>query len=103
MRWSHRPNIAGGTPSVTYVIDNPEHRFAVFVGHLENGTVHPFEVWVNGEVVPRGMGALAKNLSMDMRSEDREWLKIKLKSLAKTPTIPFSMTMPSGERETVAR
>ncbi len=102
LRWSRRPSIPGGTPCVTYVIDNPEHRFAVFVGHLENGTVHPFEVWVNGEVVPRGLSALAKNLSMDMRSEDREWLKIKLESLAKTPNIPFEMTMPDGQRHMVA-
>ncbi len=101
LRWAHRPSFAGGTPSITYLIDNPEHRFAVFVGHIENGTNHPFEVWVNGENTPRGMGALAKNLSMDMRSEDREWLKIKLNSLSKTPTIPFQMTMPSGDKEIV--
>jgi len=101
LRWAHRPSFAGGTPSITYLIDNPEHRFAVFVGHIENGGNHPFEVWVNGENTPRGMGALAKNLSMDMRSEDREWLKIKLNSLSKTPTIPFQMTMPNGAREIV--
>ncbi len=102
LRWSRRPKVPGGTPCITYVIDNPEHRFAVFVGHLENGSVHPFEVWVNGEVVPRGLHALAKNLSMDMRSEDREWLKIKLESLSKTPTIPFEMTMPDGKRTPVS-
>lgn len=102
LRWAHRPFVANGTPSVTYVIDNPEHRFAVFVSHMENGSAHPFEVWVNGETVPRGLGALAKNLSMDMRSEDREWLKIKLESLAKTPTVPFVMTMPDGQKKTVA-
>ena len=101
LRWAHRPSFAGGTPSITYVIDNPEHRFAVFVGHIENGSNHPFEVWVNGEKTPRGMGALAKNLSMDMRSEDRAWLKIKLNSLSKTPTLPFEMTMPGGNKEIV--
>lgn len=101
LRWAHRPSFAAGTPSITYVIDNPAHRFAVFVSHIENGTVHPFEVWVNGAMTPRGMDALAKNLSMDMRSEDREWLKIKLNSLAKTPTQPFQMTMPCGNQETV--
>ena len=31
----------------------------------------PFEVWVNGAEQPRGLGALAKTLSMDMRAEDR--------------------------------
>lgn len=101
LRWAHRPYVASGTPSVTYVIDNPEHRFAVFVGHIENGSKHPFEVWVNGETVPRGMGALAKNLSMDMRSEDKEWLKIKLHSLSKTLTVPFEMTMPDGNKQMV--
>lgn len=102
LRWSHRPKVPGGTPCITYVIDNPDHRFAVFVGHLENGSAHPFEVWVNGEEVPRGLHALAKNLSMDMRSEDKEWLKIKLESLSKTPTIPFEMTMPGGQRAMVS-
>jgi ribonucleoside-diphosphate reductase alpha chain len=101
LRWAHRPGVAGGTPCITYLIDNPEHRFAVFVGHIENGDNHPFEVWVNGEKTPRGMSALAKNLSMDMRSEDRAWLKIKLNSLSKTPTVPFQMTMPSGDVEIV--
>ena len=101
LRWAHRPSIAAGTPSITYVIDNPEHRFAVFVSHIENGANHPFEVWVNGEKTPRGMNALAKNLSMDMRSEDRSWLQIKLNSLAKTPTVPFEMTMPDGNRAIV--
>ena len=101
LRWAHRPNRAQGTPSITYLIDNPEHRFAVFVSHMENGKNHPFEVWVNGEHTPRGLAALAKNLSMDMRSEDREWLRIKLASLSKTPTIAFQMTMPSGAIETV--
>ncbi|MEH6583144.1 MAG: adenosylcobalamin-dependent ribonucleoside-diphosphate reductase [Halioglobus sp.] len=100
LRWAHRPSFAGGTPSITYQIDNPEHRFAVFVGHIENGSNHPFEVWVNGET-PRGMDALAKNLSMDMRSEDRSWLKIKLNSLSRTPTVPFQMTMPNGNQEVV--
>jgi ribonucleoside-diphosphate reductase alpha chain len=101
LRWAHRPFVANGTPSVTYIIDNEEHRFAVFVSHMENGKPHPFEVWVNGETVPHGLNALAKNLSMDMRSEDREWLKIKLDSLAKTTTDPFEMTMPNGVKKIV--
>ncbi len=101
LRWAHRPSFAGGTPSITYFIDNPDHSFAVFVGHIENGSNHPFEVWVNGENTPRGMAALAKNLSMDMRSEDRSWLRIKLNSLSRTPTVPFQMTMPNGNKETV--
>jgi ribonucleoside-diphosphate reductase alpha chain len=69
---------------------------------MQDGKAQPFEVWVNGDNLPRGMAALAKNLSMDMRSEDREWLKIKLDSLSRTPTIPFTMTMPNGDSETVS-
>jgi ribonucleoside-diphosphate reductase alpha chain len=54
----------------------------VFVGHVEEaGGRHPFEVWINGAEQPRGLGALAKSLSMDMRSQDRGWLARKLESL----------------------
>jgi hypothetical protein len=35
-------------------------------------------VWVNGADQPRGLGAVAKTLSMDMRANDRGWLKLKL-------------------------
>jgi ribonucleoside-diphosphate reductase alpha chain len=40
-------------------------------------------VWVNGSEQPRGLGALAKTLSMDMRANDHAWLKLKLDALAK--------------------
>lgn len=53
---------------------------------------------MNGEQTPRGLGALAKNLSMDMRAQDRDWLKLKLDSLAKTPGAPFSLAMPPDGR-----
>ena len=39
---------------------------------------YPFEVWINGAEQPRGLGAIAKTLSMDMRAEDRAWLDMKL-------------------------
>jgi len=65
------------------MVDHPRGSFAVFVGHLENGRRQPFEVWINGAEQPRGLGALAKSLSMDMRSNDRGWLKTKLESLMK--------------------
>ena len=90
LRWPHRPKLAAGSPSWTYMVEAPGNRFAVFVGHVENGERHPFEVWVNGEQTPRGLAALAKNLSMDMRAQDRAWLKLKLDSLAKTPGAPFT-------------
>ena len=44
----------------------------------------PFEVWVNGTEQPRGLGAVAKTLSMDMRAQDKAWLKMKLDILART-------------------
>jgi ribonucleoside-diphosphate reductase alpha chain len=39
---------------------------------------------VNGAEQPRGLGAVAKTLSMDMRADDRAWLKAKLDVLAST-------------------
>ena len=76
------------------MVEAPGNRFAVFVGHVENGAKQPFEVWVNGEQTPRGLAALAKNLSMDMRAQDRAWLGLKLESLEKTPGAPFTVAMP---------
>lgn len=98
LRWPHRPKLTAGSPSWTYMVEAPSQRFAVFVGHVENGVSQPFEVWVNGEQTPRGLGALAKNLSMDMRAQDRAWLKQKLDSLAKTPGAPFTVAMPPEGR-----
>ena len=61
----------------------------------------PFEVWVNGAEQPRGLGAIAKALSMDMRSEDRAWLKMKLDALARARDEQgFAIPMPpDGERQ----
>ena len=39
---------------------------------------------MNGAEQPRGLGAVAKTLSMDMRADDRAWLKMKLDVLAST-------------------
>jgi len=101
LRWPGRPELAAGNPAWTYMIEHPQYRFAVFVGHVENGAPHPFEVWVNGSEQPRGLGALAKTLSMDMRANDRGWLKLKLDALAKAGgddafDMPFP---PRGERK----
>jgi ribonucleoside-diphosphate reductase alpha chain len=84
LRWPGRPKLAEGNPSWTYMIEHPHGHFALFVGHVENGTPHPFEVWVNGSEQPRGLGAVAKTLSMDMRADDPAWLRLKLDTLAKT-------------------
>jgi ribonucleoside-diphosphate reductase alpha chain len=101
LRWPGRPELAAGNPSWTYVIEHPHYRFAVFVGHIENGQPHAFEVWVNGSEQPRGLGALAKTLSMDMRANDHAWLALKLEALAKTRgDDAFDMTFPpAGEKK----
>jgi ribonucleoside-diphosphate reductase alpha chain len=86
LRWPGRPELPEGNPAWTYLIESPYGRFALFVGHVEqeDGRAFPFEVWVNGAEQPRGLGAVAKTLSMDMRANDRAWLKMKLDVLAAT-------------------
>ncbi|MFM2342773.1 MAG: hypothetical protein RLZZ592_2426, partial [Pseudomonadota bacterium] len=60
----------------------------------------PFEVWVNGAEQPRGVGALAKTLSMDLRTNDAAWLRLKLDALATVAEErAFEMpSPPSGEK-----
>jgi len=101
LRWPGRPDLSTGNPAWTYMIEHPPYRFAVFVGHVENGRAHAFEVWVNGSEQPRGLGALAKTLSMDMRANDSAWLKLKLDALAKAGgDEPFEMAFPPrGEKK----
>jgi len=100
LRWPGRPELPGGNPSWTYMIEHPQSRFAVFVSHVENGTPHAFEVWVNGSEQPRGLGALAKTLSMDMRAKDLAWLRLKLDTLAKAGGDAFDLPFPPrGERK----
>jgi len=101
LRWPSRPQLTEGNPAWTYMIEHPHGHFAVFVGHVENGSAHAFEVWVNGSEQPRGLGALAKALSMDMRANDHGWLSLKLETLAKAGgDEPFEMPFPPhGERK----
>src|SRR5882672_10540857 len=100
LRWPGRPDLPGGNPAWTYMIEHPNYHFGVFVGHVENGPPHAFEVWVNGSEQPRGLGALAKTLSMDMRANDHGWLKLKLDTLAKAGGDAFDMPFPPrGERK----
>jgi ribonucleoside-diphosphate reductase alpha chain len=85
LRWPGRPRMTDGNSAWTYMIETPHGEFALFVGHIEQNTKPvPFEVWVNGSEQPRGLGAVAKTLSMDMRAQDRAWLKLKLDTLART-------------------
>jgi ribonucleoside-diphosphate reductase alpha chain len=112
LRWPGRPDLGGGNPAWTYMVEHPQYHFAVFVGHVENGTNgsaapeaarqsnHAFEVWVNGSEQPRGLGAVAKTLSMDMRAKDPGWLKLKLETLAKAGGEAFDMPFPpNGEKK----
>jgi ribonucleoside-diphosphate reductase alpha chain len=84
LRWPSRPRLAAGNPAWTYMVESPFGQFAIFVGHVDNGDPHAFEVWVNGAEQPRGIGAVAKTLSMDMRAQDKAWLRMKLDILART-------------------
>ena len=84
LRWPGRPQMTAGNPSWTYMVESPFGAFAIFVGHVDNGDPHAFEVWVNGNEQPRGLGAVAKTLSMDMRAQDRAWVRTKLDILSRT-------------------
>ena len=109
LRWPSRPELPGGNPAWSYLIQHPFGDFSLFVGELpaEAGPGLglfaqnvPFEVWVNGAEQPRGIGALAKTLSMDMRAHDAAWLKLKLDALATVAEerafeMPFP---PNGEK-----
>jgi len=104
LRWPSRPDFPGGNPAWSYMIQYPHGEFSLFVGELpaeagpESGLFArnlPFEVWVNGAEQPRGLGALAKTLSMDMRANDAAWLKLKLDALATVAEErAFQMPMP---------
>ena len=110
LRWPSRPELRAGNPAWSYLIQHPFGDFSLFVGELPAeagpgtglfGTTLPFEVWVNGAEQPRGLGALAKTLSMDMRANDPSWLKLKLDALAtvaeeRSFEMPFP---PTGEKK----
>lgn len=103
LRWPGRPELPAGNPAWTFMVHHPFGEFALFVGELAAegpGPAQPFEVWVNGAEQPRGLGALAKTLSMDLRANDPGWLKLKLDALATVAEerafdMPFP---PNGER-----
>ena len=100
LRWPGRPGLPGGNPSWTYMVESPFGRFAIFVGHVENGSPYPFEVWVNGNEQPRGIGAVAKTLSMDMRAQDKRWLRTKLDMLARAGGDSFGCALPPDGKVT---
>jgi ribonucleoside-diphosphate reductase alpha chain len=99
LRWPGRPELPGGNAAWTFMVHHPFGDFALFVGE-EGQPTRPFEVWVNGAEQPRGLGALAKTLSMDLRANDVAWLRLKLDALATVAEerafeMPFP---PNGEK-----
>ncbi|HET9047323.1 MAG TPA: adenosylcobalamin-dependent ribonucleoside-diphosphate reductase, partial [Casimicrobiaceae bacterium] len=108
LRWPGRPELPNGNACWTYVVRHPLGDFAVFIGHIdelsdelrEDPQSYPFEVWINGAEQPRGLGAIAKTLSMDMRTDDRAWLDMKLSALQKAVGDDgFEMAMPPAGRK----
>ncbi len=103
LRWPGRPELPSGNTAWTFMVHHPFGDFALFVGEIpaaDGGPAQPFEVWVNGTEQPRGLGALAKTLSMDLRANDPAWLQLKLDALATVAEErPFEMPFPPhGER-----
>jgi len=101
LRWPGRPDLPAGNAAWSFMIRHPFGEFALFVGELpeSDGRLAPFEVWFNGAEQPRGLGALAKTLSMDLRAKDPAWMRQKLDLLATVQEerafeMPFP---PSGE------
>ncbi|KIA78884.1 ribonucleotide reductase [Chromobacterium piscinae] len=84
LKWPNRPKLKEGNPSWTFMVEGDAGDFAVVVGHMENGRATPFECWVNATDEQRGLSAIAKTLSMDMRCRDRAWLSAKLDALSRT-------------------
>jgi ribonucleoside-diphosphate reductase alpha chain len=91
LQWPSRPELPSGNSAWSFLVRHPHGDFALFVGEMPAqpgpegglfGRSLPFEVWVNGSEQPRGLGALAKTLSLDMRANDAQWLKLKLDALA---------------------
>ena len=85
LRWPGRPELPAGNAAWTFMLRHPFGEFALFIGELPDegigGRPAPFEVWVNGAEQPRGLGALAKTLSMDLRARDAAWVRLKLDAL----------------------
>lgn len=84
MRSPKRPPTPDGCDGRLYYLKTGNYKFAVFFSHLENGSKYVFEVWVNGAEQPRGLGAIAKVLSADLRQTDKRWIFHKLDILSKT-------------------
>jgi ribonucleoside-diphosphate reductase alpha chain len=97
LRWPGRPHLPEGNEAWSFMVESDLGGFCIFVGEYQNGKRRPFEVWVNGAEQPRGLGAVAKTLSMDMRATDRKWLEKKLDALVKAKGDDgFDFMLPGG-------
>lgn len=97
LRWPSRPHLPFGASAwASDEIKTPQGSFVAFVTEL-NG--RPFEVWVNGAKPPRGMGSVAKMLSLDMYTDDARWVRRNLEVMAKANSSYVEMTDPAtGEK-----
>lgn len=96
LRWPSRPALpAGASAWISEQIMSPQGEFAVAVSDHDG---IPFEVWVLGGQTPRGLDAIAKTLSIDMRANDRGWLHKRFTMLSNVGGDSFEMPMPpNGE------
>ena len=109
LRWPGRPDLAGGNPAWSFMIQHPHGEFALFVGELpaEGAGMglfgkHPTVrgVGERRRAAARPGGAGQDTQSMDMRANDPQWLKLKLDALATvSEERAFEMPFPPhGER-----
>jgi len=80
LRWPGRPEFKEGNAAWSYMVEGTSSQYAVTIGHVDQV---PFEVWVLGNEQSRGLGAVAKTLSADMRVFDSKWLNLKIDALTK--------------------
>jgi ribonucleoside-diphosphate reductase alpha chain len=92
LRWPSRPSLpAGASAWISEIIDTPQGEFAIAVSDKDSV---PFEVWVLGGQPPRGLDAIAKTLSTDMRANDRGWMRRRISLLSNAYGDPFEMQIP---------
>ena len=94
LRWPSRPDV--NAEGITYYVKHKEGDFAVVINHwVDEDDQRPLEVYIAGNEQPRGLAAIAKSLSVDMRTGDGAFLQMKLESLLNTKgEEPFELLHP---------
>lgn len=78
----HRPKFSGGNPSWSYMVESATGEdFSVSIGYYPTENTI-FECWVLGNY-PKGLDAVARTISIDIRTQDIKWIDYKLNALAK--------------------